>query len=60
VHDRRHHATVGRRVTAQLVRDHTSWRTALPFQQLSEEAFGGSAIASRAKTRPSCYAASRS
>ena len=41
VHDRWHRTPMGCGVAAQLVRDHTTWRTALPFQQLSEEAFGG-------------------
>jgi hypothetical protein len=45
VHDRRHHEAVGRRVAAKLVCDQTPWRTALPFQQLTEEAFGRAAIA---------------
>jgi hypothetical protein len=38
VNNTRHHAFVGRRVAAKLVRDQTPWRTALPFQQLTEEA----------------------
>jgi hypothetical protein len=45
VNDRRHHEGVGRRVTAQLVGDQTPWRTALPFQQLPEEACGRMPIA---------------
>jgi hypothetical protein len=47
VHHRGHHVSVGRGVAAQLVRDHPSWRPALSFQQLPEEAFGRVAIASR-------------
>src|SRR6266849_1682648 len=45
VNDRRHYDGVGRRVTAQLVRDQTPWRTAQSFQQLPEEAFGCMPIA---------------
>ena len=45
VNDRRHHDGVGRRVTAQLVRDQTPWRTALSLQELPEEAFGCMPIA---------------
>ena len=45
VNNRGHHETVGRRVTAKLVRDQTPWRTALPFQQFPEEAFGRAPIA---------------
>jgi hypothetical protein len=44
VHDRWHHATVGRGVAAELIRDHSARCPALPFQQLPEEALGGSAI----------------
>ena len=47
VHDRRHHATVGRRVAAQLVGDQPAGHTALAFQQLPEEAFGRVPITSR-------------
>jgi len=43
--DRGHHEAVGRRVAAKLVGDQTPWRTALPFQQLTEEAFGRTPIA---------------
>jgi len=46
VNNRGHHEAVGRRVTAQRVRDQTSWRTALPFQQLPKEAHGRPAITS--------------
>jgi hypothetical protein len=45
VNNTRHHDAVGRRIAAKLVRDQTPWRTALPFQQLTEEAFGGTQIA---------------
>ncbi len=45
VNDGRHHEAVGRRVAAKLVCDQTPWRTALPFQQLTEEAFGRTPIA---------------
>src|SRR5712692_3508791 len=45
VNDRRHHDGVGRRVAAKLVGDQTPWRRALPFQQLTEEAFGRTPIA---------------
>jgi hypothetical protein len=45
VNNTRHHAPVGRRVAAKLVRDQTPWRTALPFQQLAEEALGRTPIA---------------
>src|SRR2546427_10453371 len=45
VHDRGHHEAVSRRVAAKLVRDQTPWRTALRFQQLPEEAFGGTPVA---------------
>src|SRR5713101_6396829 len=45
VNDRGHHEAVGRRVAAKLVGDQTLWRTALPFQQLTEEAFGRTPIA---------------
>src|SRR6266566_2199029 len=38
VKDTRHHAPVGRRVAAKLVRDQTPRHTGLPFQQLTEEA----------------------
>ena len=40
VHDRRHHDAVGRRVAAKLVRNQKPWLAALPFQQLTEKAFG--------------------
>src|SRR5712692_5712799 len=39
------HDAVGRRVAAKLLGDQTPWRTALPFQQLLEEAFGRTPIA---------------
>jgi hypothetical protein len=45
VNDGWHHEVVGRRVAAQLVGDQTPWRTALLFQQLTEEAFGRTPIA---------------
>src|SRR5712692_6508258 len=45
VNDGWHHDAVGRRVAAKLVGDQTPWRTALPFQQLPEEAFGRTPIA---------------
>src|SRR5713101_1384712 len=45
VHDGRQHEAVGSRVAAKLVCDQTPWRTALPFQQLPEEAFGRTPIA---------------
>ena len=45
VNDGRHYEVVGSRVAAKLVGDQTPWRTALPFQQLTEEAFGRTPIA---------------
>src|SRR5712692_1530574 len=45
VNNRGHHDAVGSRVAAKLVGDQTPWRTALPFQQLTEEAFGRTPIA---------------
>jgi hypothetical protein len=44
VNNTRHHAPVGRREAAQLVRDQTPWRMALSFQQLAEEARGRTPI----------------
>ena len=45
VDHRRHHGPAGRGVTSQLVGDKSSGDAALPFQQLSEEAYGRSPIA---------------
>jgi hypothetical protein len=47
VYDRRHHATVGRRVAAQLIGDQPAGRPAFAFQQLPEEPSGGLLIAPR-------------
>ena len=45
VNNRRHKDAVGRRVAAQFVRDQSSRLTALPLQQLTEEALGCMPIA---------------
>ena len=45
VDHRRHHGPAGRGVTSQLVGDQSSGDAAVPFQQLSEEAYGRSPIA---------------
>ena len=45
VHHRRHGPAVGSRIAAKLVRDQSSRLTALPFQQLTEKARGGTPIA---------------
>ena len=39
--DARHHLALGRAVAGQLVRDHHSRGSALPLQQLAQQALGG-------------------
>ncbi len=43
--DRAHHLALGRPVARRFVGDHDTRRSALPFQQLAQQAFGGPRVA---------------